>query len=143
MSSCLRTNAVGAYLTGSYLSPLLLASLKQTEFTPRIVNITSGAGSIKNRMTPNAFGDSMSQVPYRVSKAAMNMVSAIQFREFDPLGIKVFLYGPGPTASRMNSHPGIKSTAEGVAPVIDMLLGKRDGDAGVYLEYGVEGAFPW
>ncbi|KAI1260152.1 hypothetical protein F5Y18DRAFT_406419 [Xylariaceae sp. FL1019] len=143
MASCVRTNAIGAYLTGSYFSPLLLASLKQTEFTPRVVNITSGAGSITTRMTPNARGDELPHVPYRVSKAAMNMVSAIQFREFDPQGIKVFLYGPGPTASRMNSRPGMKSTAEGVAPVIDMLLGKRDGDAGVYLEHGHEGAFPW
>ncbi|KAJ8113790.1 hypothetical protein ONZ43_g5069 [Nemania bipapillata] len=126
---------------GDYFAPLL----KKSAGTPRIVDVTSGAGSIGNRMNPNGFGSEFQVIPYRVSKAAMNMVFACQHRGFEADGFKVFLYGPGPTVSNLspnNAGPGMKPTSVGAAPIVEMVQGKRDGEAGKYLEYGVD-SFPW
>lgn len=137
-----RVNAVGVYLTSSYFAPLL----KKANGTARIVNVTSGAGSITNRLDPNGIGSTHKAVPYRVSKAAMHMVFACQAREFEEDGIKMFLYGPGYTVSSLSAYNkaefGAKPTSVGAAPITAMVNGTRDADAGKYLEYGLE-SFPW
>ncbi|KAI0487220.1 NAD(P)-binding protein [Xylaria cf. heliscus] len=142
MVECFRVSAVGAQLMGDYFSHLL----KKSVGTPRIINVTSGAGSIGNHMNPVGNGNRAPIIPYRVSKAAMNMVFAVQHKAFEEYGFKVFLYGPGPTVSNLsplNSGPGMKPTAVGAAPIVEMAQGKRDEDAGKYLEYGFPGSFPW
>lgn len=137
-----RVNTVGVYLTGSYFAPLL----KKAAGTARIVNVTSGAGSITNRLDPNGIGNTHKAIPYRVSKTAMHMVFASQVREFEEEGIKVFLYGPGHTVSNLGTYNkaefGAKPTSVGAAPITAMVNGTRDADAGKYLEYGLE-SFPW
>ncbi|KAF2970689.1 hypothetical protein GQX73_g2919 [Xylaria multiplex] len=141
MIECFRVSAVGAQLMGDYFAPLL----KKSGGTPRIVNVTSGAGSITNRMDPNGYGNEFQVIPYRVSKTAMNMVFACQHRGFESDGFKVFLYGPGPTVSNLtpgNSGHQMKPTSVGAAPIVEMVQGKRDADAGTYIEYG-KGVFPW
>ncbi|KAJ3577077.1 hypothetical protein NPX13_g3493 [Xylaria arbuscula] len=143
MVACFRVSAVGAQMMGDYFAPLLKKALG----TPRIVNVTSGAGSISNRMDPKGYGNEFLVIPYRVSKSAMNMVFAGQHRGFESDGFKVFLYGPGPTISNLSPAnvpgPGMKSTSVGAAPIVEMVQGKRDADAGKYVEYGYEGSFPW
>ncbi|GAW25000.1 hypothetical protein ANO14919_145980 [Xylariales sp. No.14919] len=141
MVECFRVSAVGAQLTGDYFAPLL----KKAKGTARIVNVTSGAGSISNRMDPDGYGNHAQVIPYRVSKAAMNMVFACQHRGFEGDGFKIFLYGPGPTVSNLTpSNMGLdmKPTSVGAAPIVEMVQGKRDADAGTYQEYG-RGTFPW
>ncbi|KAI8626991.1 NAD(P)-binding protein [Xylariaceae sp. FL1651] len=142
MVECFRVSAVGAQLMGDHFAPLL----KKSGGIPRIINVTSGAGSIGNRLDPNGIGNDYQVIPYRTSKAAMNMVFACQCRGFEEDGFKVFLFGPGPTVSHLGPHsrpgPGMKPTSEGAAPIVDMLKGNRDGDAGKYLEYGME-SFPF
>ncbi|KAI1755987.1 NAD(P)-binding protein [Xylaria castorea] len=142
MVECFRVSAVGAQLMGDYFSPLL----KKSAGTPRIINVTSGAGSITNRMNPDGYGNTAQVIPYRVSKTALHMVTACQHRGFEDDGFKIFLYGPGPTVSNLspsNSGPGMKPTDVGAAPIVEMVQGKRDEDAGKYIEYGFPGAFPW
>jgi NAD(P)-dependent dehydrogenase (short-subunit alcohol dehydrogenase family) len=142
LTACLQTNAVGAYLMGEYFAPLLKKSIG----TPRIVNVTSGAGSIGVRIDRSEPTAAMKVIPYRVSKAAMNMVAACQWYEFGADGFKVFIYGPGFTESNLSPHNkiemGAKPTSDGVAPIIAMLKGERDDDDGKFIEYGRE-SFPW
>ncbi|KAI3320645.1 putative short-chain dehydrogenase [Xylariaceae sp. AK1471] len=145
MVECFRVNAVGAQLMGDYFAHLL----KKSAGVPRIINATSGAGSISTRIDPNGVGSGFKVIAYRVSKAAMNMVFACQHRELEGDGFKVFLYGPGPTISglRPNSKgegSGKKPTSVSAAPIVEMVKGSRDADAGKYLEYGHEHeSFPW
>ncbi|KAI1178904.1 NAD(P)-binding protein [Nemania sp. FL0916] len=142
MVQCFQSSALGAQIVGDAFVPLLR---KTTSGTPRIVDVTSGAGSITNRMDPKGMGKGFQYVPYSVSKAALNMVFACQFDSLTADGFKVFLYGPGPTASKLtpiNEGPGMKPTSVGAAPIVEMVMGKRDGDAGKYIEYGI-GEFPW
>jgi NAD(P)-dependent dehydrogenase (short-subunit alcohol dehydrogenase family) len=138
----LKTNAIGAYLMGEYFAPLL----KKAAGTPRIVNVTSGAGSIGNRLDRSSPFAAHKVVPYRISKAAMNMVAACQWYELGAEGFKVFIYGPGFTESNLSSlnnvKMGAKPTSEGAAPIIAMLKGERDEDDGKYIEFGQE-SFPW
>lgn len=142
MIDVFRVNAVGVQLVGHYFAPLL----KQSTGTPRIVNVTSGAGSIENRLDPNGIGNEMKAIPYRVSKAAMHMVFACQVSELKNDGFKVFLYGPGHTVSSLGQYNkaeyGAKPTSVGAAPITAMVSGTRDADAGRYLEYGME-KFAW
>ncbi|KAL8672152.1 MAG: hypothetical protein Q9168_003375 [Polycauliona sp. 1 TL-2023] len=142
LTACLQTNAVGAQLMGDYFAPLL----RKTSGTPRIVNVTSGAGSIGTRLDRSHPAAAMKVNPYRISKCAMNMVAACQWFDLGAEGFKVFIYGPGYTESnfspRNKVEMGAKPVGEGVAPIVAMLKGERDGDSGQYVEYGQE-SFPW
>lgn len=137
-----RVNAVGAAVVTASFAPLL----KKSSTTPRIVYVTSGGGSITNRLDPNGLWDELKVVPYRVSKAALHMVFACNVREYEEDGFKLFLYGPGPTASNLTEHNkvelGVKPTSEGAGPIVAMVNGMMDSDARKYVEYGQD-SFPW
>ncbi|KAI3327221.1 NAD(P)-binding protein [Xylariaceae sp. AK1471] len=141
MIECFKVSAVGAQLMGDYFTALL----KKSSQVPRVVNITSGAGSIGNRMDPNGQGNSFQFIPYRVSKAAMNMVFACQYINLTGDGFKVFAYGPGATVSNLGPNrpgPGMKPTSVGAAPIVEIVKGNMDDDAGKFLEYGQD-PLPW
>jgi NAD(P)-dependent dehydrogenase (short-subunit alcohol dehydrogenase family) len=56
--------------------------------SPRIVNISSGAGSISDK-------DDFGYYAYSASKAALNMVTRAMAAEFKPRGITVVAVSPG------------------------------------------------
>ena len=140
--ACLYTNAVGVQLMGDYFAPLL----RKSAGTPRIVNVTSGAGSIGLRFDRSHPTAALKAIPYRVSKAAMNMVAACQWYEFGEEGFKIFVYGPGFTESNLSAHNkvgmGAKPTSEAAAPIVALGTGEREEDDGKCVEYGQE-SFPW
>ena len=82
------TNATGPIAVVRAFTPLLRKST-MTSPSPRIVNITSGAGLIGRCLDPTSPMYGMQGWQYRASKAALNMVTAIQWVEFGP-DIKVF-----------------------------------------------------
>lgn len=99
INAAIATNASGPAAVVESFTPLLE---KSTHSTPRIVNVSSGAGSITMRLdTTNPFR-SMISVPYRTSKAALNMVTACQAYELGQRGWKVFIYCPGFTVSNLS-----------------------------------------
>lgn len=138
-----KTNAIGPAVLIEALEPLLK---KSTAATPRIVNVTSGAGSLTRRLDPTKPLYDQKAVPYRTSKAALNMVSACQAYEYGPLGWKVFCYNPGFTVSNLSgmntAENGARPTSEGAKPIVDMLDGKRDEDHSKYCN-GDQGYYPW
>ena len=97
------------------------------------------------RLVPNGPGANIKHIPYRTSKAALNMLSACQAMEYQKDGIKVFIYSPGYTESNLGPRnkveQGAKPTDEAVRPLVDILEGKRDHEAGLNL-YS-EGVHPW
>ena len=133
MAACFKTNAIGAWLMGTYFIPLL----KKASGTPRIVNVSSGAGNISRRLTSTAPKMDFEDIQYRASKAAMNMVHAAQANDLGPQGFKVFAYCPGFTVSSLGPHNklenGAKPTSEGAAPIVKMLNGERDAEHGKFL----------
>ncbi|PSR84147.1 hypothetical protein BD289DRAFT_500304 [Coniella lustricola] len=115
--------------------------------TPRVINVTSGAGSIALRAAspPGTVHYRPGIGPYCVSKAAMNMLTACQAADYGPLGWKVFAFNPGFTASNLSEinrvEHGAQPTSVAAAAMVDILEGKRDGEHGGFLN--VEGQEVW
>jgi NAD(P)-dependent dehydrogenase (short-subunit alcohol dehydrogenase family) len=152
-------NATGPYLLTKALIPLLRQALN-----PRIINISSGAGSLGRRLFPESPMYRIQAVPYRASKIAFNMVTACLYVEYglgveqmdgdktdgEPEGaekktVKVFAYDPGFTVSNLSSHNkaefGAKSAEDTVKSIMDVVDGKRDEDVGKFIHN--TGEYPW
>ncbi len=141
MRDAFDTNATGPAVVTNAFAPLL----RKSSASPRIVNISSGAGSIARRLDPSSPIYHMQEVQYRASKAALNMVTACQWVEYAPAGIKVFAYCPGFTQSNLGPYNkaenGAKLASEAVVPLFEVLEGRRDGEAGLFLHD--TGVYPW
>ena len=133
-------NATGTAVVTELFGPLLRKSTN----TARIVNISSGAGSIAKRLDPSGPTYNMQVVQYRASKAAMNMITACHVYEYGP-AIKVFAFCPGFTESNLGPQNkvanGAKPVSEAVVGIIDIIEGKRDSEAGQFLHD--KGSYPW
>jgi len=141
MTQIFQTNSTGPLLIVESFAPLL----KNSTSTPRIINVSSGAASIARRLDPTSMGYGMKVTPYRVSKAALSMVTACQAVEFGEQGFKVFAYCPGYTVSNLGPYNkaelGAKPTSEGAAPMVELLNGGRDEEHGKFV-HGA-GQYPW
>ncbi|KAF2269997.1 NAD(P)-binding protein [Lojkania enalia] len=141
LNESFKVNATGPAVMVEAFEPLL----KKSIFTPRIINVTSGAGSIAIRLDANTPTYSQKVVHYRASKSALNMISVCQSVEYGPLGWKVFCYNPGYTVSNLSelnkAELGAQPTSKGAAPIVDILDGKRDGEHGRFLN--PVGQLPW
>lgn len=133
-------NATGTAVVTELFGPLL----RKSTDTARIVNISSGAGSIARRLDPSGPTYNMQVVQYRASKAAMNMITACQVYEYGP-AIKVFAFCPGFTVSNLGPYNkaenGARPVSEAVTPIIDLIEGRRDNEAGQFLHD--KGTYPW
>lgn len=142
MAQCYKTNVIGAQLMIDAFTPLLKKSIA----TPRIDNVSSGVGSIEQRLNPSSPIYRMSEIQYRASKSALNMVTADRSVELADAGIKVFSYCPGFTVSNLSAmntaDKGAKPTSEGAAPIVPLLEGKRDDKNGGFL-YGFDEQYGW
>lgn len=141
MRDAFDTNATGPAVVTDLFGPLLKSSTN----SPYIINISSGAGSINQRLDPTSRIYKLQAVQYRSSKAALSMVTACQFYEYEPLGVKVFAFCPGFTQSNLSAdntaQKGAKAPADAVMPIIDIMEGKRDDEVGGFLHS--TGTYPW
>jgi NAD(P)-dependent dehydrogenase (short-subunit alcohol dehydrogenase family) len=153
-------NATGPYLLTKALIPLLRKS-----DNPRIINISSGAGSLGRRLFAESPMYKIQGIPYRASKIAFNMISACLYVEFglgvqqtdgveaaddaSPEGskknMKVFTYDPGFTASNLGPYNkvemGARTAEDTVKSIMDVVDGKRDEEAGKFIHN--TGEYPW
>ncbi|KAF9633765.1 Cytochrome P450 [Lasiodiplodia theobromae] len=148
-------NATGPAVVTAAFADLLLANPSPHEQERasrpprRIINISSGAGSITRRLDPSSPTYALQATQYRASKAALNMVTACQHVEFGAgaKGVKVHAYDPGFTVSNLGppnraENSGARPAAESVAPLVELLEGSRDGgDEGLFLHNS--GQYPW
>jgi NAD(P)-dependent dehydrogenase (short-subunit alcohol dehydrogenase family) len=135
MHESFNTNVVGPMRMAECFAPLLAKST--SPYGPRIINISSRAGSISHRLDKDNMIYDTPFVEYRVSKAAQNMLSVCMVWEYRKLGIKTFFYCPGFTESNLSPmakvENGAKAVAEGARPIVDIVEGKRDGEEGLFL----------
>jgi NAD(P)-dependent dehydrogenase (short-subunit alcohol dehydrogenase family) len=124
-----------------------LPLLRKSAGTPRIENIDSGAGSIGLTLDPNIKGGPLT-IPYKASKAALNMVGAVEVAKFREAGenVKLFTYCPGFCVSNLGPYNklvhGAKPTEVGVRPVVVILNGEKDAEHGCCLN-SEGGQHPW
>jgi NAD(P)-dependent dehydrogenase (short-subunit alcohol dehydrogenase family) len=130
------TNVFGVVAVTQAMLPLLRHSM-----AGRIVNMSSGLGSLTQQSDPSwAFGDKKF-LAYNSSKTALNAVT-IQFAgELKESGIKVNAADPGYTATDMNRHQGFRSVEQGATAAVRLATLPADGPTGGYFDEN--GPLPW
>ncbi|MET0806050.1 MAG: SDR family NAD(P)-dependent oxidoreductase [Lacisediminihabitans sp.] len=108
----------------------------------RIVNVSSGLGSLTANADPHSPYHSMFGVIYPASKAAENAVTLAIMVELEGTDIKVNLVSPGFTATNLNNFTGTETVEDGSREVIRVALLGPDGPSGTFTRW--EGApIPW
>lgn len=129
----LAVNVTGvARVTRAFL-PLLLASSE----SPRLVNISSGAGSLGSKADSRYFF-------YGVSKAALNHLTIGLAHELGPKGVLVAAISPGWVRTDMGgagADLSVEESAEAMVRTIEQLC---EGQHGCFLDrFGGVGAYQW
>lgn len=130
----LRTNFLGALAVTQAMLPLLRKSA-----AGRIVNVSSGLGSLTRNTQPNP--SSPSFIGYGASKAALNMLTVQLARLLSDTNIKVNSAAPGYTATALNDFRGTQTIPEGAVEAVRLALLPDDGPTGSYSERA--GIVPW
>ena len=132
----LETNLFGTWRMIRYYTPLLKKSTH-----PRIVNISSGAGSFSHPVFGLAVHPAL-MTSYGISKLALNGLTIQVARELKPAGIKVNAVNPGfvATAEGMEAA-GARPVSESVAGIMWAATLPDDGPTGGFFEDRKE--IPW
>lgn len=138
------TNVIGPALMTEAFTPLLLKYPK-----PYLLHISSAMGSITRAGDPSRFEYGFDAQPYRMSKAALNMMTMQGSKVLGPQGIKVFAVCPGFVVSNIRGTSEEARTVGGAAgdpmvsgqTVLRILEGERDADVGKFLSK--DEVYPW
>jgi NAD(P)-dependent dehydrogenase (short-subunit alcohol dehydrogenase family) len=130
------TNFFGTFEVTRALLPLLRRSK-----AGRIVNVSSGLGSLTLNADPRGLFAQYQLVGYNTSKAAMNMLTILLANELKDTPIKVNSANPGYTATDMNQYRGTQTIEEGAAEPVRLALLPADGPSGGL--FSSAGAQPW
>lgn len=129
------TNVIGVIAVTQAMLPLL----RETP-AARIVNVSSGGGSLTLNSDPDFPYRAGFGVVYAASKTAMNAVTLAFAIELESAGIKVNAASPGFTATALNNFAGVESVEEGSRNVVRVAL-EEDGPTGSFS--GPDGLLPW
>ncbi|MEJ7559654.1 MAG: SDR family oxidoreductase [Pedobacter sp.] len=105
--------------------------LKNAE-EPRIVNVTSGLGSLTLHSDPTWKYYSVKPVAYLASKAALNGFTIALAYELKDTSFKVNSVDPGFTATDFNHHSGPGTVEDAAARVVKAATLKSDGATGQF-----------
>ncbi|WP_214410201.1 SDR family NAD(P)-dependent oxidoreductase [Sphaerisporangium fuscum] len=133
------TNVFGVISVTTAMIPLLLRSP-----AGRVVNVTSGLGSLALMADPQGFfARRPASVAYVPSKTALNSLTVQYAKELRPHGILVNAADPGLCATNFTRDvPGLTRTAaEGAAVAVRLATLGADGPTGGC--FGEEGPIPW
>jgi NAD(P)-dependent dehydrogenase (short-subunit alcohol dehydrogenase family) len=128
------TNFFGVITVTNAMLPLLTRSP-----APRIVNMSSGVGSIAH--TTGRYADMPPAAAYPVSKTALNSLTAQYAKELRDTGILVNAADPGYCATDLNQHRGIRTAAQGAAIAVRLATLDAGGPTGGCFDD--DGEVPW
>jgi NAD(P)-dependent dehydrogenase (short-subunit alcohol dehydrogenase family) len=135
--AAVETNVIGVIRVINAMLPLLRRSA-----TPRIVNMSSGTGSLA-RQTDSA--DVTVTGPlnaaYSPSKTMLNAVTIQYAKELRDTNILVNAACPGFTATDLNAFRGVRTPEQGAAIAIRLATLPDDGPTGGFFEDA--GVVPW
>jgi len=144
MTENFATNTLGPWYVTQAFRPLLLASAAAAA-PARVINVSTGMGSVALKLDHSHWTAPLPALPYRVSKTALSMVTAQLVYEFKDEGVLFFTVCPGFTVSNLgeeNSEAnGARPTAEAVRGLMGVVEGERDADAGKFLHES--GLYDW
>ena len=132
----MKINFLGAAAVTQAMLPLVRKSA-----AGRVVNVSSGLGSLTWHGDPNWEYARVKVLGYPASKAALNMLTVQLAHELRDTGIKVNSADPGYTATDLNGNRGHQTVAEGAAETVRLALLPKDGPTGGFSN--TAGACPW
>lgn len=140
------TNSIAPAVVSDAFLPLLKRSTQA-----RIIYVGSSLGSVSRKLDKNLPVATTLSLPYRMSKAALNMLIAYDHIELEPFGIKVHgvcpgyvvtnLSGTGEIGIQERKDKGAGSPEDSGQTMLSIVEGKRDLDVGM-LVYK-DGVHPW
>jgi NAD(P)-dependent dehydrogenase (short-subunit alcohol dehydrogenase family) len=130
------TNFFGVIAVTQALLPLIRRS-----DAGRIVNVSSGLGSLTQHSDPAWEFYPVKLLAYNASKTALNAFTVMLAYELKETAIKVNSADPGFTATDMNDHRGYKTVEQGAAAIIQLATLPADGATGGYFDD--QGVVPW
>ena len=130
------TNVFGVIAATQILLPMLRKSK-----APRIVNVSSGLGSLTLHTSPNNPFAHYNSVGYSTSKTALNAVTVAFAIELRNEGFKVNAADPGYTATNLNQFTGVRTPEQGAAIAIKLATLGDDGPTAGY--FNDDGPVPW
>jgi NAD(P)-dependent dehydrogenase (short-subunit alcohol dehydrogenase family) len=108
----------------------------------RIVNVSSGLGSLTMNADPNyPYRKHFSPV-YAASKTALNAMTLAMAVELESTGIKVNAVSPGFTKTNLNNYEGTDTVEEGAGEAVRVALLGPDGPTGTF-SHAKLGTLPW
>jgi NAD(P)-dependent dehydrogenase (short-subunit alcohol dehydrogenase family) len=131
--------AYGVNLLGPVRVTRAFLPLLRRSAAPRIVNVSSGMGSIGIVTDPDRLESRLIGLVYPSSKAALNMVTVMYAKALPEF--RVNAVDPGYTATDLNDHRGTQTVEQGTAPVVRAATLGPDGPTGTFI--GVDGPIPW
>lgn len=129
----LRVNVLGPVRVTHAFLPLLKSARD-----PRVVMVSSGAGSQAITNDPQRKESTYPHLIYPMSKAALNMITTQYARSLP--GIRFNLADPGFTATDLNGHQGTQSVTEGTDAIVSLAT-TSPGPTGEYRDR--DGVLPW
>jgi NAD(P)-dependent dehydrogenase (short-subunit alcohol dehydrogenase family) len=131
------TNVFGVLAVYQAMLPLL----RETPGA-RIVNVSSGVGSLTTNSDPAFPYRAIFGPVYPASKTALNALTLAMALELDPEGIKVNAVSPGFTKTNLNGYAGTETVEEGAREAVRVALLGRDGPTGRFTRWQNEN-IPW
>lgn len=130
------TNFFGALRVAQAMLPLLRKSS-----AGRIVNISSGLGSLTFNSDPSWLGYNTKLIGYGASKAALNMLTVHLAYELRDTKIKVNSADPGYTKTDLNNNTGTQPVEVGAIEATRLALLDDSGPTG--RSFSKDGPDPW
>ena len=131
------TNVFGVLAVYQAMLPLLRESSDA-----RIVNVSSGVGSLTDNANPDYPYHAFFGPVYPASKTALNAMTLAIMVELESTGIKVNLVSPAFTKTALNGFEGTQSVEDGSREVVRVALLGPDGPTGTFTRWE-NTTIPW
>ena len=136
MGTVYTTNVFGVVAVTKAMLPLLRKSQ-----AGRIVNVSSGVGSITQASDRNYEFFQVNNLPYQSSKAAVNAITVAFAKELAETTIKVNAADPGFTDTDFNNHRGYRTVEQAATVIVHLATLGEDGPTGSFQDEN--GNVPW
>jgi NAD(P)-dependent dehydrogenase (short-subunit alcohol dehydrogenase family) len=124
------TNVFGVLAVYQAMLPLLRKAP-----AARIVNVSSGVGSLTTNADPTYPYHAFFGPVYPASKTALNAITLAMMIELESTSIKVNLVSPGFTKTNLNGYAGLESIEDGSREVVRVALLGPDGPTGTFTRW--------
>ncbi len=131
------TNVFGVLAVYQAMLPLLREAP-----AARIVNVSSGVGSLAMTADPTYPYRPFFGPVYPASKTALNALTLAMAIELESTGIKVNAVSPGFTKTALNGYEGTETVEQGAAEAVRVALLGPDGPTGTFTHTTL-GTIPW